>query len=136
LDAYSRAVVGAVERVGPAVVKLVVEHRGRCPEGHGSGSGFCFTAGGFVLTNGHVVHGATELGVLSVEPGSPARQAGLREGDLIVAYGGQPVGGVDDLHRLLIEARIGVRAPLTVIRGTARIELDIVPVESPGLAEG
>ena len=68
--------------------------------------------------------------VLHIEPGSPARDSGFQEGDVIVLFAGEPVAGVDDLHRLLTEGRIGVRTPLTVIRRAERRELEVVPVES------
>jgi S1-C subfamily serine protease len=69
--------------------------------------------------------------VLTTEEGSPARAAGLREGDVIVSFDGQPVGGIDDLHRLLTQQQIGVRSPVEVVRGTERLTLEIVPAPSP-----
>jgi S1-C subfamily serine protease len=68
--------------------------------------------------------------VISVEDSSPAKRAGLREGDVIVALEGQPVAGVDDLHRLLTELRVGVGSTLTVIRYTDKLELKVVPEET------
>jgi S1-C subfamily serine protease len=65
--------------------------------------------------------------VLSVEAGGPAAKAGLQEGDVIVAFEGQPVEGVDVLHRLLDERRIGQTTNLVVLRGSKRVELRIVP---------
>jgi hypothetical protein len=40
------------------------------------------------------------------------------------------VGGIDDLHKALTEERVGVRTPLTIIRRTEKMVLDIVPEES------
>lgn len=68
--------------------------------------------------------------VLSVEENSPAKRAGLREGDVIVALAGQPVAGVDDLHRLLTEVHVGVSSTLTVLRWTEKLELKVVPQEA------
>jgi S1-C subfamily serine protease len=68
--------------------------------------------------------------VISVEDGSPAKRAGLREGDVIVTLEGQPVAGVDDLHRLLTEVRVGVSCSLTVLRWTEKLELKVVPEEA------
>jgi S1-C subfamily serine protease len=68
--------------------------------------------------------------VLGVEDRSPARRAGLREGDVIVALDEKPVAGVDDLHRLLTDAQVGARCGLTVIRHTEKLSLAIVPEEA------
>jgi S1-C subfamily serine protease len=54
----------------------------------------------------------------------------VRERDILVALDGQPVAGVDDLHRLLTEDRIGVRASLTVLRELEPRTLEIAPTES------
>jgi S1-C subfamily serine protease len=69
LDAYSRAVMHAVEAVAPSVVSIEVEgprpsqERGRPRDGVGSGSGFVFAADGLILTNSHVVEGASRVTV-------------------------------------------------------------------------
>jgi S1-C subfamily serine protease len=74
-----------------------------------------------------------ETGVLvvSVEKNSPAERAGLREGDLIVAFNGQPIGSVHDLHKVLVGEQIGISASLTIIRHTENLELPILPAETP-----
>jgi S1-C subfamily serine protease len=73
-----------------------------------------------------------ETGVLvvSVEKNSPAERAGLREGDLIVAFNDQTIGNVHHLHKILVGEQVGVRAKLTVIRHTEKLELRILPAES------
>lgn len=68
--------------------------------------------------------------VMGVEERSPARHAGLREGDVVVALDETPVAGVDDLHRVLTDAQVGARCVVTVIRHTERLRLAIVPVEA------
>jgi S1-C subfamily serine protease len=74
----------------------------------------------------------TAVFVVSVERGSPAERAGLREGDLIVAFGETPVRGIDDLLRLLTEDRVGVAVPVGVVRGSERLTLSVTPSESRG----
>jgi S1-C subfamily serine protease len=68
--------------------------------------------------------------VVAFEPDSPARRAGVQEGDLIVGFDGRPVRGIDDLHKLLTEERLGRAVPLEVIRRAERLTLDVIPSES------
>jgi S1-C subfamily serine protease len=120
LDAYSNAVVSAVERVGPSVVHLETRSgRGRSQRpAAGSGSGFAFTPDGFILTNAHVVDGAaairatfadgatctvdlvgvdpdTDLAVVRVDTSVASAPLGdssrLRPGQLVIAIG-NPLG--------------------------------------------
>ena len=81
-----------------------------------------------VLLNNLAV--ASGILVVSLEPNGPADRAGLKEGDVIVAYGKQPVSSIDDLHRLLTEEQLGVKVGLTVLRGGEKTMLDVVPEES------
>jgi S1-C subfamily serine protease len=81
LDAYSGAVIGALERVAPAVTFIEVAQgaaSARSRSGrHATGSGFLFTPDGYLLTNSHVVHGAERLSVrLNDEPGIEADLVG------------------------------------------------------------
>jgi S1-C subfamily serine protease len=74
-----------------------------------------------------------ETGVLvvSVEKDSPARSAGLREGDIIVGFNDRPIGTIHDLHKMLVNEQIGVPTKLLVIRHTEKLKLSVLPAESP-----
>jgi S1-C subfamily serine protease len=74
-----------------------------------------------------------ETGVLvvSVEKDSPAEHAGLRDGDVIIAFDERPIGTIHELHKMLVSEQIGVPARLLVIRHTEKLELSILPAESP-----
>ena len=74
---------------------------------------------------------ATDFGVLiaGIEPGSPASRAGLREGDVIVTFAGDPISSIDDLHRHLVAESIGMPLQITVIRYTEKLDLTVTPEE-------
>lgn len=74
---------------------------------------------------------AADNGILvsGIESGSPASRAGLREGDVIVTFGGEPVSGIDELHRHLVAEVIGVPSLITVIRHTEKLDLVVTPEE-------
>jgi S1-C subfamily serine protease len=119
LDAYSRAVIDVVDRVGPAVVRLDVKSKQSRRQG-GTGSGVILSPDGFILTNSHVVGGAAAINVATVDGRSlsarlvgedpdtdlalvrvdapvtlPAAQLGnsklLKRGELVIAIG-NPLG--------------------------------------------
>jgi len=75
----------------------------------------------------HELPHETGVFVVSTEPDSPAGKAGLRDGDLIVAYGDRPIAGIDDLHRLLTEEQAGVASTLTIIRDLKKQVLQVAP---------
>jgi len=64
LDAYSRAITEAVDRVGPSVVRIDIRREGR---GGGSGSGVIVSPDGLALTNSHVVNGARTVALTTLE---------------------------------------------------------------------
>jgi len=64
----------------------------------------------------HQLRAERGVTITAVSEGTAAAEAALRPGDLIVEFAGEPVRGVDDLHRLLTEERIGELLPIKVIR--------------------
>jgi S1-C subfamily serine protease len=75
----------------------------------------------------------TGIMIISQEGNGPARKAGLLEGDIIIGLDDHPIAGIDDLHRLLTEERIGRKSSLVVIRRTEKLTLDVIPEESQSL---
>jgi S1-C subfamily serine protease len=67
--------------------------------------------------------------VLSVIEGSAAAAADIESGDLLVRFDGHWIEGVDDLHRLLIDSRIGAPATLELVRRGRRLSVDLIPRE-------
>jgi S1-C subfamily serine protease len=78
---------------------------------------------------------AVDTGVLLVSfetNGQPsaAKEAGLEAGDIVIEFDGNPIRGIDDLHKLLTDERIGRKYPVTIIRGVQKLNFDVVPREA------
>lgn len=101
--------------------------------GNPYGPPYTVTAG-MVGTLGRLPQGPRLL-ILSVEPGSPAQTASLREGDVLVALEEQAIRGIDDLHRVLtlIDLRRSYR--LSVLRKRERITTIVLPIDSSPATE-
>src|SRR6202521_780123 len=67
--------------------------------------------------------------VHEVVSGSPAASGQLRSGDIIVSVDDVAVSKAGDLQRLMVEARIGSKLQLSVLRGDQLLHLDVVPTE-------
>ena len=74
----------------------------------------------------------TGVMIFSVEPGSPARKAGLAMGDVLVKFNGKPVTDFYDLPRLLAEDVIDKETKLTIIRRENLFEVTIIPTVHGG----
>ncbi|HEY0799106.1 MAG TPA: trypsin-like peptidase domain-containing protein [Candidatus Baltobacteraceae bacterium] len=68
--------------------------------------------------------------VNGVEKASPAQVAGVEVGDVLVDLGGRTIHGIDELHRLLTEAPVGIAAHLGIVRASEKRSLAIVPAEA------
>jgi S1-C subfamily serine protease len=74
----------------------------------------------------------TSVRLRRVEPGSPAEQGGLQEGDLVLAIDGKPVAGVDDVIRLMDGDRIGFDTAFLIFSVQGKIETKYVtPTAKP-----
>ncbi|MGE5796524.1 MAG: S1C family serine protease [Ignavibacteria bacterium] len=67
--------------------------------------------------------------ITSVENNTPAYKAGLYAGDIIIGFNEQPISGIDDLHKFLTDAQVGVEAKIKLLRGTEIVELPVFPAE-------
>ncbi len=128
LDAYSRAIVGAVVRVGPAVVNIESYTRPEGPGGasrHGTGSGFIFASDGLILTNNHVVSHADRLRVtlsdgfqldadpVGCDPGTDLAVIRVHSSDLPTAVLGNSAGLRAGQLAIAIGNPLGFQASVT-----------------------
>ena len=73
--------------------------------------------------------GSTALRAILIEEGGPAQRSGLREGDILLSFDGEAIGGMDELRRRLGERSIGLASRIAVLRHSKRLELEVTPTE-------
>ena len=79
------------------------------------------------LVRGHNLALGSGILVISVEANSPAQQAGIRDGDIIVGFADAATPDIDALHRILTDRQVGVRSTVTLLRGTEKIIVEVTP---------
>lgn len=67
------------------------------------------------------------IGVIGVEPNTPAQEAGVEEGDVLLELAGVAIESVDVLHKMLTKARVGLPAPLSLLRDGSLKTVTIIP---------
>jgi S1-C subfamily serine protease len=74
-------------------------------------------------------HLAVERGVMvsSVESGGAADKAGIKPNDIVIAFGEHPVTSIDVLHKLLSDEGADAKTPVTILRGTEKLALEVTP---------
>ncbi|MCD6358881.1 MAG: site-2 protease family protein [Dehalococcoidia bacterium] len=82
-----------------------------------------------------VVTGGEGIKVAHVAPNSPAAEAGIREGDVILSVRGQPVESFTNIHNI-IDDRLGLETEMTLMRGDSKISISLTPRVSPPEGEG
>ena len=70
--------------------------------------------------------------VMSVDPAGPGSASGFRQGDVISAFDGQPVGSIGHLLRALGPGSVGRTVPLSVVRGGETRQMSLTIAERPG----
>ena len=103
-------------------------HEGRVRRAYLGGGGHDTAIARRIVRHFDLVH-ESAVRVSNVEEDSPAAAAGMRTGDLIVAFGCECVTGIDDLQRLLPGRRIGDAADVVVLRRDQRLMLRATPRE-------
>jgi|GEM_PF-871494 len=69
--------------------------------------------------------------VADVLPGSPAAQAGLQSGDVVLSFAGHPVSGHLELRQMAAQMAVGARVPLQILRGGKKLKMEAVLQQNP-----